>query len=305
MMKDKIFCWMRAWDSFWFKPMDVISMGCFRFCFCFVLLAMYSVRFFDIRLFFYDSGLISNFSVQLMNKISGTSVHWLLSSDLLLYWCYLAFLLILFLMILGVGNRLLTAVAFVLHLIFLHRNPSIVFEADVVASFWLFYLIFSNSYGEIKWVKYFLNKRKGLVSDRVEKGNWLNTIAFRFIQIQLAVMYAFSGFQKLQEFSWWEGTALWGALTNHNFAFFDFSFLLSLPVLSVFFVTSMILFEIYFPVLIWTPQLKKTLLIAGLFFHFVIGFGLGLYFLSLSMLCAYVLFISPETLRLFFRRFQK
>ena len=257
---------IKDWDSFWFKPMSTLPVSCFRFCFCSILLAMYLIRFFDIRIFFYESGLLSSTSAKAFHQMyTNKSFHFILSSDTLLYLCYILFIIILFLMVLGVANRFIAVLAFVLHLVFLQRNPSITFGADIIATFWLFYLIFSNSNKEIKWVHYLLKKQKGLMSERLEKGDWLNTIAIRLIQIQLCVIYMFSGMEKLKGKSWWDGTAIWEALSFYDFTFFNFSFLLSAPMLSAVLVIFTVLFEIYFPVLVWVPRLRKPVLLAGFF----------------------------------------
>ena len=291
------------WDSFWFKPVDTISLSCFRFCFCLVLFVMYVIRFFDIRMFFYESGLMSSASAKHLHRIyTDKAINFILSSDTLLYLCYLTFIVVLLLMVLGLANRFLSMVAFALHLVFLQRNPSITFGADVVATFWLFYLMFANSNKQLKWVHYFLNKRKGLVSERVEKGDMLGTVSLRFIQIQLCIIYVFSGLEKLKGRSWWEGTAIWEALSFYDFTLIDFSFLLSLPLLAALLVVFTILFEIYFPILVWVPKLKNMILIMGLCFHLGIGFCLNIYFFSFIMLSPYVLFIRPSTLRQVFRR---
>ena len=303
-IKNKLFTWIAAWDSFWFKPVDAISLAAFRFCFCSILLIMYVIRFFDIRIFFYETGLLSSSSAKTLHKLyTDNVIHLIFSSDLLLYLFYLLFIIILLLMTLGIANRLLAVGAFVLHLVFLQRNPSIIFGADMVATFWLFYLMFASSNKQIKWLSYFLNKKQSLVSERAEKGDWLSTIAFRFLQIQLCVIYMFSGLEKLKGSSWWEGTAIWEALSFYDFALIDFSFLLSIPLLSGFLVIFTILFEIYFPVLVWIPKIRKTILLAGICFHVGIGLCLNIHFFSLVMLSSYVLFIPPGFLRRILSRF--
>ena len=289
---------IKDWDSFWFKPTDTLPVSCFRFFFCLVLLVMYLIRFFDIRVFFYESGLMSSASAKIFHQMyTNKSFDFILSSDTLLYLCYILFILVLLLMVLGVANRFIAILAFVLHLVFIQRNPSIVFGADIVATFWLFYLIFANSNTQIKWIHYFLKKQKGLISERVEKGDWLNTISIRFIQIQLCIIYMFSGMEKLKGPSWWDGTAIWEALSFYDFTLFNFSFLLSAPMLSAALVIFTILFEIYFPVLVWVPRLRKFMLMAGFFLHLGIAFSLNIYFFSFIMLSSYILFISPEFLR--------
>ena len=301
-LKDKFFIGIQQWDSFWFKPVDTISLACFRFCFCSVLLVMYLIRFFDIRMFFYENGLLSSAGAKTIYKMyAKNSFSFIISSDALLYICYLSFIIALLLMALGVGGRLVALIAFVLHLVFLQRNPSIIFGADVIATFWLFYLVFAQSNKQVKWAHYFLHKRKGLISDRSEKGDWLNTMSLRFIQIQLCIIYMFSGLEKLKGSSWWEGTAIWEALSFYDFTLIDFSFLLSFPVLVGLIAVFTVLFEIYFPVLVWT-KLRKTFLILGVFFHIGIAISLNIYFFAFIILSAYMAFIPPNALRAFFVR---
>ncbi len=294
---------VKSWDSFWFKPTDPVSISCFRCLFCSILLIMYLIRFFDIRIFFYESGLMSSATARFFHQLySDKAFNFILSSDGLLYLCYLLFIIVLLLMALGAANRLLAVFAFVLHLVFLQRNPSIIFGADVVATFCLFYLIFSNSNKQIKWVHYFLSKKKGLVSDRVEKGDWLNTMSLRFIQIQICVIYMFSGLEKLRGASWWEGTAIWEALSFYDFALIDFSFLLSVPFISSLLVSSIVLFEVYFPILVWIPKLRKAVLLIGLLLHLGIAVCLNIYFFSFIMLSSYIVFIPSESIRRFLKR---
>ncbi len=298
---------IQAWDQFWFKPVDAFPLACFRFCLCSILFIMYSIRFFDIRVFFYESGLLSSTSAKIFQKMETEYVlHFILSSDAWLYVCHLALLIILLLMALGIGNRLLAIAAFFLHLVFIQRNPSIVYGVDSTTTFWLFYLMFTKVHGQMQWLNYFISKRKtGLVADRKERAVWWNQVAMRLIQIQLCVIYFFSGLNKLKGQSWWEGTALWEALSFYDLAIIDFSFLLKVPALAALLTWFTLLFELYFPVLIWTPKLRNTLLVMGVFVHAFIAVFMGLYFFSLIMLSAYILFISPQTLKNWVARLQK
>ena len=140
------------------------------------------------------------------------------------------------------------------------------------------------------------------MSERAEKGDWLNTVSFRFIQIQLCVIYMFSGLKKLKEHSWWDGTAIAETLSAYDFNLINSS---SILLLSGFLAAFTVLFEVYFPVLIWAPKLRKALLMIGLCFHVSLGFLLNNYFFSLIMLSAYILFIPSESLRKFFLKWIK
>jgi len=288
------------WDKFWFKPIDTFSLSCFRFFFCSVLLIMYLIRFFDIKLFFYNSGLMTASSAKNLHEIyTQKALFFGISSDALLYFCYLAFIGILLLMALGAAHRLLAILAFILHLVFIQRNPSIVFGADMVATFWLFYLMFTKSNNHINWLQYFFSK-KGTKLSKSKKGDWLSTIMIRFIQIQLCVIYMFSGLEKLRGNSWWEGTAIWEAFSFYGISLVNSSVILSLPLISSVLTIFTILFEIYFPVLVWVPKIRSILLILGFCFHLSIAICMNLYFFSFIMLSAYILFIPSDFLKKFF-----
>lgn len=306
-IKKLFYTWIQAWDQFWFKPIDTLPLACFRFCVCSVLFVTYSIRFFDIRLFFYESGLLSSDSAKAFQKIETEHVlHFILSSDAWLYMAHLALLVALLLMALGIGNRLLSVATFFLHLIFIQRNPSIVYGLDSAATFWLFYLMLAKVQGQMQWIHYFFHKRKtGLVLEKKDRGYWGNQIVIRLIQIQLCVMYLFSGLYKLKGHSWWEGTALWEALSFYDLAPIDFSFLLGMPVVVAGLTWFVFLFELYFPVLIWIPKLRNTLLSLGLLMHILIAVSMGLYLFALIVLCAYLLFISPQTLKNWISRLEK
>ncbi len=299
---------VNIWNQFWFKPSDAFPLSCFRSFVCFCLFVFYSIRFFDIRIFFYETGLMTAPFAKILHVMESRYVlNFILSSDGLLYACYLVFLLALLLLALGIGGRVLALVAFILHLVFLQRNPSIVYITDTVATFWLFYLVLASGKQEMRWVDFFISSRKrGLVSDRRPAGSWWNTVSMRLIQVQLCVFYFFSGLRKLEgSRSWQDGTALVDVSFFYDMAIVDPTFWLHIPIISGLLTCFIIAFEWYFPVLIWHGKLRGVVMVLGVLFHLLLAFGLGLYFLSLLMLCAYVVFIPPAILRQFFIRFQK
>ena len=64
-----------------------------------------------------------------------------------------------------------------------------------------------------------------------------------------------------------------------------------------------ILFEIYFPVLIWNQKTRKIVMVLGLFFHLGIGLVMALFSFAAVMLAPYLLFLQPEELKRVLRRF--
>ena len=305
--KNKTITCLRACDTFWFRPMDSLPLSVFRFFVGLVVLFAYLIRFFDMRMFFYQSGMLSaGQAVGLHKEMWERAFHFVLASDMWLYFFYIMFIVLLFLMVLGVGGRLVSLLVFVLHLMFMHRNPSIVYGADQVSTFWLFYLVLASSNRQLKWIPYFVHKRRGLVSEGRQLGDALSTVALRLIQIQVCVIYFFSGFSKLMGTSWQEGTAIWEALSFYDLSWFDFSpLLLSSPALTGFLSLSVLLFEIYFPVLVWFRGLRGFMLSFGLVLHLGIMVSMGLVVFSPLMLAGYLVFLPPDSLRNVFKRLQK
>src|SRR5208282_2742533 len=96
-------------------------------------------------------------------------------------------------------------------------------------------------------------------------------IAFRFSQIQICIIYAFSGFEKLRGIKWWQGEALWDVLANFQVARWDFTWIASFPVLIVVATYLTVLWEIYFPVLVWVRPWSRWMLLFGMVLHIGIG----------------------------------
>ncbi len=102
----------------------------------------------------------------------------------------------------------------------------------------------------------------------------------RLIQIQIAVLFFFSGAEKLRGDDWWTGDAIWIAFTNNEF---------HTPILGLFATQywlinlatyGTVLLEIAFPFLIWQRRTRPYLLAAAALLHVLIAVFLGLYFFS-------------------------
>ena len=63
-----------------------------------------------------------------------------------------------------------------------------------------------------------------------------------------------------------------------------------------------LLFEIYFPVLVWLNGTRRWLLLFGVALHAGIAASVGLIFFSVAMVSTYFVFIPPESLEEAFRK---
>ncbi|MCB0390924.1 MAG: hypothetical protein KDD58_06530 [Bdellovibrionales bacterium] len=282
----------KQWQRFWFGSTELLGLSLFRFLFSVVLFFMYLFRFFEFEVFFSNKGLLSitDLNTYVMDYIKP---QWYLfsASDVVNKVFYVILLLLILTLVFGIANRAMTFLTFLLHLLFIQRNPAIVYGADLVSTFWLFYLSFvnHNQFFTIRQWLPFYNKIN-------LKGDIFSSLGFRFIQIQLCIIYAYTGMEKLKGQTWWDGSAVWYVMGNDNIVPFDFSFFQYLPWAVAVMTFSTLLFEIYFPMAIWMKPLRPIWLFLGLCLHGLAMFFMGLTYFSPIMLSSYVLFLNPVVL---------
>ncbi len=294
---------LRLWKSFeifWFKPQPLVLSSVFRVLVGFTLVIFYTERLFDFEFLFSDKGLVP---YSKLNDLIGDAFKSPLtifpSSESLLYALHVIFILALVCLALGIGGRAVAFVCWVLHLVFVQRNITVVYGADFVATCWLLYmwLLQTDAYLTLpqllkKQDLWPLKGDKGYVANS-KMGDALNSVGLRFIQIQLCIIYGYSGLEKIKGVTWWRGDAIWNVLANPQLVNYDFSFIIYIPFLVTLMTFSTLMFEVYFPALIWNPKVRPWLLGFGVLLHLGIGLSMNLMFFSLLMIWSYVLFLVP------------
>lgn len=193
-----------------------------------------------------------------------------------------AILLISFLgMAIGRFARFFSIVAFVLHVSFLHRNMAIVYGMDMIGVFYLFYLCFANTTPNGS------RSKEAFTS-------MLTSTALRFAQIELCIIYAFSGMEKLKGPSWWRGEALWTVWSNAHIARFDLTWMSHFPLFILLATFLTLLWEIYFPALIWFKRWRPWILGMGVLVHAGIGLTVFIPHFAMIMILCYSVFLTEQ-----------
>jgi hypothetical protein len=123
------------------------------------------------------------------------------------------------------------------------------------------------------------------------------TIALRLLQVQLCVVYFFSGCGKLLGASWWEGTALWGAAANVQYRTLDLTWLARHPLLVNALTLATLFWEVAYPALVW-PRLTRPLVLAmAVLVHLGIGLAMGMMEFGLAMIVANLAFVPAPFYR--------
>lgn len=125
----------------------------------------------------------------------------------------------------------------------------------------------------------------------------MTSAGLRITQIQLCLIYGYTGFEKLKGGDWWDQTAIWKVLGNEQLMTSDLSFLKSVPLVIGLATWGTVLFEVYAPVLLWMKGLRRWVVLAGWLLHLGIAATMGLFVFSLTMMSGYLLFLELDDLK--------
>lgn len=269
------------WQRFWFESKGLSQMVLFRKTFGLMLFVFYLIRSFDLELFFSEKGLMPLASVDAVLPMAfRQSIFFYLTATPWLWVFNVIFLASLLTMAFGFYPRLSALVAFILHISFLHRDMAPTYGVDMISSFFLLYLCFADS----------------------KKNTTLGSMVYRLSQLQVCIIYAYSGLDKARGVQWWGGEALWGVIANAQLVTFDLSAVASFPLVVVAATYMTLAWEIYFPVLVWIKPVRKWVLWFGVLLHAGIAFVVNIPFFGLLMVLSYILFLEPQTAAFIERR---
>lgn len=288
------------WDRFFFAPISLLSLGVCRFLMGFVLLVMYGLRQMHWRFYFTDEGFVqSAWALDVLPEFYHPIFHWYPTTPAMAFGMHVALLIALFGLMIGFRGRWMALIAWILHLGFMQRNFSIAYGADIITDFFLFYLALADNsrcFSLDSWLR-----KKPMPMGALN--SMLSTIGVRLIQIQLCLIYGYTGMEKLKGGQWWDGTAVWAVFGNQQIMMFELSWMMKAPILIAIATHSALLFEVYFPVLIWLKSTRKWAIGYGWLMHSGIAAAMGLFFFSGAMMSTYLVFFDPDWLKAKLSRF--
>jgi hypothetical protein len=282
-----------AWDRFWFSPIPLAPLNLMRWFLGLTLFTLYIQRQWGTEIFFGNKAVIpSDVALEMLPEFNRPPWLLLQGLDAWSFSLHLIFLAGLLLFAFGVGGRFLAFGVWLLHVAFIQRNYAVAFGADLIGGIFLFYLALAGSSKGMSLQELFKRGFKKSWESSWERSTGIfGSVFFRLMQVQLCVIYVYTGLEKLKGSSWWDGTALWTVLANPQMAMLDLTWLRWFAPLLVAATFMTVLFEIYFPVLIWFKNWRKSLLIMGAIFHIGIGLSMGLFAFAAVMMSSYCLFL--------------
>ena len=114
----------------------------------------------------------------------------------------------------------------------------------------------------------------------------------RLMQIQMAVLFFFSGAYKLRGDDWWNGDAVWKVFTlSDYYNGFILDLLASQYWLANVATYGTVLIELAYPFLIWPRRSRPYMLADAIFLHLLFAFLMNLYFFSFVMIMGHMSFL--------------
>jgi len=281
-----------GWCQFWFESQDSRKVFLFRSVFGFVFLLFALVRTPDVGFLFSNKGIMPlDYLFATMPMAYRYSFLYLNDSVTFAFALHGILIVSLLMLTFGVLPRLSALVALCLHVSFYNRNPLAFYGGDLIGTFYLFFMIFAEG-SEIKG-------RFSVLRSHI------SSVVIRLAQLQLCFVYFYAGVEKLRGDQWWTGQAIWDVLANSQLATMDFAFMSAFPLLIAVLTLCTVLWEIYFPLGVWTAGARKPLLIIGVLLHIGIAITMGIPIFTMVMISIYIFFLKSAEIEGIFAFCQK
>ncbi len=175
----------------------------------------------------------------------------------------------------------------VTQLILSNSSPATVYGVDSFARVSLFYALWMPL-GAVYSIDAIL-QRGGAVNSSAAR------IGLRFLQLHMALMYLASGIGKGMGAQWWNGEAIWRAVTMPELAQYDMTWLANFPWLPIFLGWATVILEVSYIAAVCSRRTRLPIVLAVIGMHVGIALFLGLVsFASLMIVLNVSAFLIPS-----------
>ena len=288
--------WVRSWNEFWFTPADPLPLAVVRIATGLLLTWACAVWLRDPDAFFGPGGWLPAHEVWRMNDQPWQwSWYFAASSPTAVRVLMGITLAAAVLLTLGLATRLAAVVALAGFVSAANRAPLNVFGFDDTLGLLLIPLVIGPAGACLS-----IDRWLGLAGQG--GASVTAAIALRLLQVQLCVVYFFSGCGKMFGASWWEGTAIWGAVANGQYRTLDLTGLARHPLVTNALTLGTLFWEVAYPAIVWPRLTRRLALGMAVAVHLGIGLALGMLEFGLAMIAANLAFVPAAVWRSLARR---
>lgn len=280
--------WLAGWNTFWFTPADPLPLAVVRICTGALLAWSAFVWLLDAPAFFGADGWLQPADVWRLND-QPWQWSWYFAAPEMARTLTIVMLVAAICLAVGLFTPLAAVVSLAGLVSAANRTPLTTFGLDDTLGMLLMPLVVGPA-GAVLSLDAVLGRRAPQPSVRAN-------IALRLLQVHLCVVYLFSGCGKLLGASWWEGTALWGAIANGQYRTLDLTGLARHPLVVNALTLATLWWEVGYAALVW-PRLTRPLVLAmAAPVHLGIGLAMGMMEFGLAMLAANLAFVGTDSFR--------
>jgi len=289
-----------GWNRFWFAAVDPATLSAIRICAGLMLFYTHLVWSLDLQAFFGQ-----NNSWLPRELLAQQGVHsqyvwsylWWIKTPGMLRAAHIAALVVFALLTVGFMSRVMSVLAYVIAVSYVHRvMPGAFFGLDKINCMLALYLMLGPSGACFSVDRWLAKRRAGgnLPPPRPSVGA---NVAIRLIQLHMCIIYLFSGLDKLQGVYWWDGTAVWWSVANLEYQSLDMTWLAHFPVVVALMTHVTVFWELFYSVLVWHRRWRPIVLLGAVVVHGGIAIALGMITFGLAMLIGNMAFLSPHFVR--------
>jgi uncharacterized membrane protein YphA (DoxX/SURF4 family) len=298
----------RAWNDFWFTPVDPATLSFIRLLAGCMLLYTHFIWSLDLSGYMGADGWIPLESLHAVHAPPPTaetpepaapwsiwSVFFWIKPTWLLWTVHILALVVFAMLAAGLFTRVVSVLAFLLAVSYVHRvTPGAYFGLDKTNCMLALYLMLGPA-----GARYSLDRlwklRRG---DRADPAPSTSAnVAIRLIQLHLCAVYFFSGLAKLEGVSWKLGTAVWWAAANYEYQSLSLTWLADWPLLVALLTHVTVFWELSYCFLVWNRLTRPIVLWMAVAVHGGIALFVGMITFGLAMIIANLSFLQPSTVR--------
>jgi predicted DCC family thiol-disulfide oxidoreductase YuxK len=291
----------RVWSQIWFQttpttPLEVARMGIGA-----ALLFHYAMAIPFLFEFWTDDAWMPRAHAMEINNPWAQSIFFYLTARWQLVAFHILFLLCCASLMVGWRTAWVKWIVLIGQTSYDYRNPVLNYGVDMVLSYLLVTLCLAPigramSLDRVRAVR--AAKRSNLEDTLPPYASAWAGACTRLMQIQMAVLFFYTGISKIKWEEWRNGDAIW--LTFSTADYYN-RFLLDILShyywIGVFASHATIFIEVAFAFLIWQQRTRPFLLAAAIFLHFMFAITLGLVYFSFVMVMGHMSFVRPEWLQ--------
>jgi|CXWL01.1.fsa_nt_gi hypothetical protein len=282
-----------GWNRFWFTPSDPHTLALLRMLAGAMLFYTHLVWSKDLIAFLGPHSWIPRAaSMELHQGTYAWSHLWYIDSPGILWAQHVVVLIVMAMFMGGLFSRVTSVLAFLLTISYCHRLEGALFGLDQVNAMLAMYLMIGPC-GAVYSLDRWLAKRKAGGDLPRPTATTSCNVAIRLIQVHLCIIYLFGGISKMRGEMWWDGTAVWYAISNLEYQSLDVTWLVRYPWLIALLSHVTVIWEASYCFLVWPRATRPIVLGLAVCVHGGIALFLGMITFGTVMIVANMAFLPP------------